>query len=175
MLFGLTEKWRRYKSEIVDEFYMNIDDLLVNEKVIKLDDFTHHYCFTRLKHSLDVAYYSFFIAKLFNLDSRSVARAGLLHDLFFYDWRDEEYEGKNHAFEHPRIALENAREICDINKVEENIILRHMWLVTIIPPKYKEGYIVTFVDKYCAARELLMSLYSRSKLRAVYEKAVIVV
>jgi uncharacterized protein len=171
MVLSLLEKWRKYRSDLTDEFYLSIEDLLEDQSVMELDKFTHHYCYTRLKHSLDVSYNSFFIAKLLHWDSRSVARAGLLHDLFFYDWRDEEYEGKNHAVEHPKVALENAKKICDLNKVEEDIILKHMWLVTPTPPRYREGYIVTFMDKYCASRELLVSLFTRRarRLRAVYE------
>lgn len=170
MAFGLFEKWKKYRSDITMEFYTHISELLENDKVIELDNFIHHYCYTRLKHSLDVAYYSFMITRILRWDSKSVARAGLLHDLFFYDWRDEDFQGR-HAADHPKIALENARTVCDINDKEANIILRHMWLATAVPPRYKEGYIVTFVDKYCAVRELLLSVFSRSMLRTVYDRA----
>ena len=35
----------------------------------------------------------------------------------------------------------------DLNKKERNIILRHMWPLTIIPPRYKEAWIVQYCDK----------------------------
>ncbi|MHC9000559.1 hypothetical protein [Enterococcus bulliens] len=37
--------------------------------------------------------------------------------------------------------------------MERDIIIKHMWGATIAPPKYKESYIVTMVDKYCAIKE----------------------
>lgn len=112
---------------------------------------------------MDVAYLSFFAAKLLRFDSRSAARAGLLHDLFFHE--EGQHEGSL-LFSHPRIALENARKVCALNKVEEDIILKHMFLLTPWPPRYKEGYIVTLVDKYCATREFVQSLFTRQKVLA---------
>jgi uncharacterized protein len=165
LLTALTTGWKSYVSDLNTEFYSHVGELLENEDVLRLDDYIQHYSFTRLRHSLDVAYFSFVIARFLHWDSPSVARAGLLHDLFFYDWRDDDYicEGRNHAFEHPKIALRNARKVTSLNPREENIIRRHMWMVTLVPPRYKEGYLVTFVDKYCALREFVISLYSRSK------------
>lgn len=168
MAFFLFRKFREFKSELVTEFYSHIDNLLENEQVRELDNYIQHYCYTRLKHSLDVAYYSFFITRLLGWDSRSTARAGLLHDLFLYDWRDDSYTGKRHAINHPRVALENARAVCELNRIEENIIRRHMWLITLIPPRYKEGFVVTFVDKFCAAREFLVGVLGKPEIRNVY-------
>lgn len=168
MAFHWLRKLREYKSEAVTEFYTHIGALLENEQVQQLDNFIQHYCYTRLKHSLDVAYYSYFITKLLGWDSRSAARAGLLHDLFLYDWRCDNYTGKNHALNHPLVALENARAICTLNKVEEDIIKKHMWLITPVPPRYKEGFVVTFVDKFCATREFFLSVFSRAEVRTVY-------
>ena len=54
--------------------------------------------------------------------------------------------------EYPRIAVRNARKLVNLNKKEEDIILKHMWGATIAPPKYKESYIVTMVDKYWAVK-----------------------
>jgi uncharacterized protein len=139
------------------EFREHVAPLLENELVLRLDGAIQHFKFTRLRHSMDVAYISFLIARLFRWDSRSVARAGLLHDLFFHS------EGQNCASllrSHPKIALENARAICELNRVEEDIILSHMWLLTLRLPRYKEGYIVTMVDKCCALREFLVSLFA---------------
>lgn len=140
-----------------DEEYVElIADLLENEKLQRLDDITHHHYTTRLAHSLFVSYVSFRIAKRMNLDTRSVARAGLLHDFFLEDREQiKQMASGSHNFVHPKIALENAREITEINKIEKDIILKHMFLTTKCAfPRYRESYIVTAVDKYCAINEV---------------------
>ena len=72
---------------------------------------------------------------------------------------------KSHAWVHPRIAVRNARKLVNLNKKEEDIILKHMWGATIAPPKYKESYIVTMVDKYWAVKEAATPLRNRIKNR----------
>ena len=46
----------------------------------------------------------------------------------------------------------------DLNDMEKDIIVKHMWPLTIVPPKFKESYIVTLVDKYCATKEFFKFL-----------------
>ena len=91
-----------------------------------------------------------------HLDYKSAARAALLHDLFFYDCEDKISRPKNHIKNHPKIALENANKLFNLNKKEQDIILKHMWPLTFSPPKYLESFIVTIVDKYCAFKEWSM-------------------
>lgn len=162
MHFPMSRKYNDFRNRAVEEFYLHIQPLLENEKVQKLDHYVQHNCHSRLSHSLDVAYYSFFIAKLMHCDSKSAARGGLLHDLYLYDREDEDAPA-NHLRKHPRLALENAREVTELNKVEENIIRRHMFLFTLVPPRYKEAYIVTFVDKFCAVREAIIGHRNRRR------------
>ena len=86
----------------------------------------------------------------------------MLHDLFLYDWRKRENGRKGlHAFTHPKSAYENASNLFDLNEKESDIILKHMWPVTIKLPKYKESYILTLVDKYCAMNESYQEIYNR--------------
>lgn len=66
---------------------------------------------------------------------------------------------------HPRIAVKNAEKITDLSDLERDIILKHMWGATIAPPKYKEGYIVTFVDKYCAVKEAAQPMSASMRKR----------
>lgn len=47
----------------------------------------------------------------------------------------------------------NARKITKLNRVEEDIIIKHMWGATLAPPRYKESFVVTMVDKYWAIKE----------------------
>jgi|SRR5699024_4279861 len=148
-----------------DEEYVEIvADLLENEQLQKLDDITHHHYTTRLAHSLFVSYVSYRIAKKMNLDFRSVARAGLLHD-FFLEGREDikQMAQGSHNYVHPKIACENAEKITELSDLEKDIILKHMFLCTRCAfPRYKESYIVTAVDKYCAISEV--SAPSRAKV-----------
>ena len=50
-------------------------------------------------------------------------------------------------------ALANARERFSLTEKEEDIILRHMWPLTITPPRFPESYVVVMFDKYCSLME----------------------
>ena len=68
----------------------------------------------------------------------------------------------------------NNRQRIDKSLLEEkDIILKHMWPVTIKLPKYKESYIVSSVDKYCALAESLNSYKHNRKLQRIYRYAYI--
>lgn len=135
-------------------FLLIINDILVNNNVQSLKKFKHHYGSTRFEHSLSVAYYSYIICKFLHLDYISASRAGLLHDLFFYD-NEIGNKPNFHLWKHPKIALLNAKKQFNLNDKECDIILKHMWPITFIPPKYLESYVISFVDKYCAICEWL--------------------
>lgn len=144
------------------DFMALVGHLIRHPRFQKLDSITQHHYSTRMEHSINVAYSSYKIAKKFDWDEKATARGGLLHDFFYYDWRDTKFN-KGHAWVHPRIAVKNARKLTELSKKEEDIILKHMWGATIAPPVYKEGYIVTMVDKYWAVKEALTPLRRRLK------------
>ena len=150
-----------------------VEDLIYTDDVQSLRKYTQHHYSNRLEHSIQVSYKSYKLAKKWGGNVRATARAGLLHDLFFYDWREQKMGEGTHAYVHPRIALENAKKLTDISPLEEDIIIKHMFGATIAPPKYKESYIVTLVDKYCACEEVIKPLFNKVKLKAVeYSKVV---
>ena len=155
------------KWELDKEFVAHIEDLLACEEVQQLKDITQHYHSTRLDHSISVAYRSFCIGKKINCDTRAIARAGLLHDLFYYDWRTTKFDEGSHAYVHPRIACANAEKLTELTDLEKDIILKHMWGATIALPKDKESFIVTLVDKYCACDEAISPLFSKAKLSLI--------
>ena len=100
------------------EFLHIIEDILNNETVQSLQNFRHHYGSNRLEHSLSVAYYSYKICKFLKLDYVSVARAGVLHDLFLYDCQDDNSRPKFHIWTHPKESLHNAEQLFTLNKKE---------------------------------------------------------
>lgn len=150
------------------EFYEYIEDLLLTDEVKSLSDFEQHYEINRLQHALSVAYLSFLASKRFGLDCRAVSRAGLLHDLFYYDWHAKD-DGSHrlHGYRHPGFALVNAKKLAEISKLEENIILRHMWPLTPTPPRYKESFVVSMFDKYCATVEIIYSISEKYNLKFI--------
>ena len=130
-----------------DREYMSyVGELLERPEVLALDNFTQHHFSTRLEHSIAVSYESYKIAKKLHLNAKATARAGLLHDLFYYDWRVTKFDRGTHAWVHPRIALRNAEKLT---------------------PLYPEGYIVTLVDKCSATEEygkhLCLKFFGKAK------------
>ena len=149
------------KQEILkDEEYLSlIRDLLRQPKVIQMRQYRQHHNVNCFDHCLFVSYNTYLICKKNNLDYVSAARAGMLHDLFLYDWRKRENGRKgHHAFTHPKEALKQALTITDLNDKEQDIIKNHMWPVTPKFPKYKETYIITLVDKYFAVAEAFINV-----------------
>ncbi|MEX0381373.1 HD domain-containing protein [Leuconostoc sp. MS02] len=143
--------WRK------DQDYLNIvDDLLQHNEVQQLSQYTQHHFSNRLRHSISVSYQSYLIAKKIGADETATARAGLLHDMFYYDWRVTKFEEGSHAYVHPRVALKNAQKITHINSKEADIILKHMFGATIALPKYRESWIVSIVDDFAAVNEYLI-------------------
>ncbi|PWG01010.1 HD domain-containing protein [Levilactobacillus bambusae] len=137
------------------EYVALVADLLEKPEVKQLGNYVQHHHSTRLDHSISVSYQSYKIAKRHHLDVRATARAGLLHDLFYYDWRNTKFDLGSHAFIHPRVALRNAEKLTALSPKEKDIILKHMWGATAAFPKYRESYIVSLVDDYEAIHEFM--------------------
>lgn len=150
------------KIYIDTEFIYIIKDILENDTVKQMKKYRQHYKTTCFDHCLMVSYYCYKYCKKFDLDYVSCSRAAMLHDLFLYDWRKKEDGRKGlHAFTHPKTAYKNASNLFDLNDKEADIILKHMWPLTISLPKYKESYIITFFDKYCALNESYKEIYNK--------------
>lgn len=105
-------------------------------------------------HSLNVARYSIAINRYFKLGAteKELIRGALLHDYFLYDWH-KQHHGKLHGFYHPGIALKNAEKEYHLTSREKDIIRKHMWPLTVVPPLCREAWIVTMADKYCSLLE----------------------
>ena len=136
------------------EFMSCVSDIIDHDKVQKLAEYEQHCHTSRLQHCINVSYYSFLVCKFLGWDYRSAARAGLLHDLYYYDWREKRTPRGNHASWHPKVAKDNARKICELNRIEEDAIVKHMWPLTLRFPRFKESFVVTFADKICALCEV---------------------
>jgi uncharacterized protein len=132
-----------------------VADILAHEQVLHMKQFIQHRDVTCFDHSIHVSYYSYLVCKFLKLDVKSVARGALLHDFFLYDWHITKPHKGTHAFSHSVIALENADQHFHLNAVERDIIRKHMWPLTIRPPRFKESLIVSLTDKYCSILETI--------------------
>jgi uncharacterized protein len=135
------------------EFRGTATPVLALPDVARLSEYPHHRGKTRLDHVKEVAHLSFLLGRRLSLDGDAIIRGALLHDLFFYDWLRE--GPRLHGFRHHTIALNNARRITRLSKKEEDIIKKHMWPLTVVPPRYPESLVVSLVDTWCSIRDYL--------------------
>jgi len=151
------------------EFFDCVKDYYFTEEFQSMKPYIQHGSIDRIQHINSVSYMSYRLAKKLKLDFYRTARGALLHDLFYYDWHDPDPSHRLHGYFHPGFALKNARELSrknqlELSLLEENIIQRHMFPLTVIPPKYKESILVCLVDKYVATKEMIIcSSEKRSK------------
>lgn len=130
-------------------------EILISPNAQLEQQFLQHGQVTVLEHTIGVAILSLAIARYLKMkvDERALVRGALLHDYFLYDWHVPEPYHRLHGFRHPGFALRNAsRDYC-LGEIEKDIIHRHMFPVTPIPPKYKESVLVCIADKICAVIE----------------------
>ena len=121
----------------------------------KLKNIKHHINSNTYRHSIKVAYLCYHHSTKYNLnvDLMSLIRGALLHDYFLYDRRKT--KKLFHLITHPKTAYKNAiLDYENINKIEKDIILRHMFPLTLIPPKTKEGWLVCFYDKIATITDI---------------------
>jgi len=143
---------------MIDENYnILIEDILQNKEFTKLENIEHHGT-SRLKHSKRVSYYSYKICKNLHIDYISAARAGLLHDFFISPQERNKRERIKSVFTHPKKALETANTYFELNDIEQNIIISHMFPLYITLPQYLESWIVSIVDKVVGSYEFLEKL-----------------
>lgn len=156
------------------EWYEIVEEILLSDEFQKRKLFFHHHEMTVWDHSTLVSFKAFLYAKTFKADIRVCAIAGLLHDFYPWTWiYNEELEElddgiyleevktkhslfKKHGFTHAKAAALNYVKYFPQleNKKITNAIKRHMFPLNIVPPRYKESYIVTLVDKINSVHEL---------------------
>lgn len=153
------------KHEILEPYRMTIEEIWENEYLHDMKNYIQHRDLNCLEHSIFVSYNSYLVCKKLRCDEVAAARGALLHDFFLYDWHKGRHGDKLHGFAHPEIALENAQSHFELSDVEKDIILKHMWPLTLKKvPKYKESLIVSLIDKYCTTVELI-SPKTRDKIK----------
>lgn len=146
-----------------EEFRAIVKDIVEHPEFQKLKEIVHHGN-GLFYHSVAVGYYSYRMAKAFNMDYVSVTRGAILHDFYTEAWQTTKKDSTGfqrikdmHGFSHPKTALENAKKYFDIDEKQEDMIVKHMFPLTPIPPMNAGSWIVTLVDKLVATQELVVA------------------
>lgn len=154
------EKRRQYfarQREIQNELNRYAWDILHSDNFDSSKDNMQHGTISVKEHSLQVARLSVAFSELLGIEHsrRDLVRGALLHDYFLYDWHkvDQENPHRLHGFHHPARALQNAEREYDLTDRQREIIIKHMWPLTIKPPMCREAWVVTVADKYCSFLE----------------------
>lgn len=143
------------EKEIEQKVREHAAELEATGRLGQLRGFKQHGRTTVYDHVLAVACLALRLSRRLRLrvDEDSLIRGALLHDYFLYDWHVRNPERPLHGFYHPKAALKNALADFILNHRERNIIRRHMFPLTPVPPTTREGLLVCLADKLCALRE----------------------
>lgn len=158
------------------DYYETVKCILEHPEFLKRKNYKHHGETSVYDHSLAVSYTSYRICRFFGLDKKSAAIGGLLHDFYYKPWQENTEKKplfKKHGFVHAKEALENSKKYFPelMNEKSENIIKRHMFPLNIVPPQYKESWVVTMADKYVSLevfkepKKLLMYIGIKKRIR----------
>ena len=149
----LNEMIEQYGKDILDKPHFQEQDFYIQNGNI-----------TVRQHCMSVARASLKMNSLLHAkcDEKTLIRGALLHDYFLYDWHLPHKENNWHGFRHANIALRNAINDYKLDKYEKEIIKKHMWPLTLIPPRCREAWIVNIADTYCS---LLETLHFHKNLR----------
>lgn len=157
-----TNQWAEKAEYEKDQEYLEcVSDILESPVFQSMDQFIQHGDTTCKDHCIMVSYMSYQICKRRGWNYRQTARAALLHDLFLYDWHTHARDtGEHfHGFTHPRAAMNNAAVYFQVTDMEKDMILRHMWPLTPIPPKSREGFVIIYADKQCGLSEVFSRMW----------------
>lgn len=151
-------KLERYRA-IQRQIEENAPDILESANFHKMKEYIQHGNMTVNGHVMNVARYSLALSDRLHIrcNRRELVRGALLHDYFLYDWHkpDAKNPHRLHGFFHPGRALKNASMEYTLTSREKDIIKKHMWPLTAVPPVCREAWIVTAADKWCSLMETL--------------------
>ena len=152
--------------KMLDKEFLEIVQPILDLEEFNNTKFQRHHGITRYDHSMNVAYITYVVTKNLKLNYKEATFAALIHDFFNDEVKDE--NGYKRLVDHPKHALKNAMRYFELTDLQKDIIAKHMFPVTLTPPKYKESVLVSLIDKYSSINERVYS-----SLRDVKEKPII--
>ncbi len=140
------------------EFCDMIRDIVRTKEFCAMKRYRHHIKGNVYRHCVKVAYLCYRHCKRHRKgqDPTELVRGALLHDYYLYDWHDMTKGNRLHLFTHPKRALANA--LCrypDLSARQQDMIRRHMFPITPLPPRTRAGWLVCFYDKVAAVGDYL--------------------
>ncbi len=147
-----------HSQQISDRYFNDFFKYMVHSgRFAKTKQFIQHGDTSVYSHCVAVAYVSLWFSYRLHLSvsRQSLLMGAFLHDYFLYDWHEKDPSHRLHGFTHPKRALINATADWNLSPRTQNIILRHMFPLTPIPPAYREAWLVCLADKACALAETL--------------------
>ena len=121
----------------------------------------HHYGYTIANHEIHVCIIALLIVAVLSFlgihfHVRELVRGIMCHDLGLvgrYDGRF--HSGRDCAFRHPLESEKEAEKICSyLTPIEADVITKHMFpLCKTGIPSYRETWVITIADKWCAVTE----------------------
>ena len=148
----------------LEELYQRF---LNDEKIKRMLDIPMHRGSNCYIHSFKVAKLAIKRAlrrKKKHLALENILVAGILHDYYLYNWRNNHDYRKKHARKHPYVASENAGKDFGINNEIKRIIETHMWPINFSDfPSSTEARIVNNADTSIAFKEAMTSIKYKMK------------
>ncbi|MCQ2509254.1 MAG: HD domain-containing protein [Lachnospiraceae bacterium] len=149
----------RYRKKL--EHVKNIGAVIINSPEYKeAAKQPHHFRGNVAAHMINTAYYSYCICGFLNkLGIRTCTDeliiSCLCHDLGIVGNRRNKYvTGPDCIKNHPIDSIPIAERLMgSLTPRQENSILMHMWPLAPSHPRYREGVILSLVDKYCSVLE----------------------
>lgn len=150
------------KIQTIDPYFLEISKTITNQPRYKLlMNYLQHGNVSIYEHNFNVAIKAYKIARKYrlNIDIESLIRGALLHDYYFYDWHNKNKGFRFHGYRHAKKSLNNAMSDYNLNKIEKDIIKKHMFPLNLFSiPKHFESLIVNIADKLCAFSESIFTI-----------------
>lgn len=165
------ERWKKHfeRQRILHKQIRDAaEDILQSRNFRHTREHIQHGNMTVKDHCINVAKCSIILNRKlhFHCNQKELIRGALLHDYFLYDWHDKDYVMPHnlHGFRHPARALRNASREYELTDREKDIIKKHMWPLTVVPPACREAWVVTMADKWCSLLETVHLQRGHGKL-----------
>ena len=158
------------RKEELEKIY---HEFLINDKLEEMKDIRIHRGSSCFIHSFRVAKLAIKRALRHKkeLDLDAILIASILHDYYLYDWRKNRVLLKGHGARHPGVANENAIRDFNINDLESEIILSHMWPINFKTfPNTTEARMVSLADKHIAFLEMFTTKRFKEKRMDKYNE-----